>query len=115
MDARVRPPSRFLLRSGLLGFSFALGALAFWVLAAEALRPAAATSRERAQMAARIGVVRGDLWADYAAALEAGDAASAEDARAAAARSARLAPSQSRSWLMLARASARTNAVAAAV
>jgi hypothetical protein len=110
-------------------FALVLFLMGSWVAGAEFMRPppapfpgtaaaSAANERDRAGTAASIGVVRGDLWADYALAL-AGDvvgtsavAAAATpgqiaNARAAAERAATLAPHDGRLWLLLAMLDAR--------
>ena len=108
-------------------FAGILGLSAIWLLSAELIRPtlpffpedvatarAAAAHRGAAGAAARIGLVRGDLWTDYAMTLApdlsgkpTGDAAAAslqalEATRSAAMRGAELAPYDSRAWLLLA-------------
>src|SRR5215208_1057342 len=65
----------------LLGLACIVGASAIWILAAELMRPApgfqrvsanidstidASTQHSRADLAARIGLVRGDLWLEDA-------------------------------------------------
>ena len=72
-------PTHGLFRSTLLGFAFLLGCQAMWILVAEIFRPsasifpvraqaaaAAAAQRDQAALAARFGLIRGDLWAEYA-------------------------------------------------
>jgi hypothetical protein len=67
------------LRGALLVFAFVLACQAIWILVAEAYRPAPfafptdgqaaaaqAVNRDAATLAASIGVIRGDLWAECA-------------------------------------------------
>jgi hypothetical protein len=116
------------LRMGATVYAAVLGVAAVWMLTVELSRPTlpffpqdvatartAATHRGAAGAAAWIGLVRGNLWTDYAMALAApnlsgeprGDAANAslqalEGTRSAAMRAAELAPYDSRAWLLLA-------------
>ena len=65
-------------RATVISFACVLGSLAIWILAAEAVRPSNielaqqnpsdALRRDAALMAARIGLVRGDLWSEAASA-----------------------------------------------
>ncbi len=108
-----------------------LGALASWILAAELARPpspkfpaavvapAAEQDKDEAAAAARLGVIRGDLWADdailQAAGMQidfaAGGATAGSEslaaARAAAEQAVRLSPHDSRMWLLIAAIDAR--------
>jgi hypothetical protein len=127
ISLHLKNRSRAGFRLSAMIFAAILGLLAFWMLAADLLRPklaffptdaaaarAAAAQRDRAGIAAKIGLVRGDLWADYAMTLvpqlpkaaEKSGAAPGPDAdelaRAAAERAASLAPHDSRVWLLLA-------------
>jgi hypothetical protein len=114
------------------GFAGLLVLQAVWLLVVELVRPqmpyfvvdqaaaqAAKSNRARAVVAARIGLVRGDLWADDAISVSAGvvgnlfhfDGAPTEqtyaDAEQAALRAARLSPHDARAWLLLAAAALR--------
>jgi hypothetical protein len=103
-----RSPFRF--RVNVMIFAGVLGLQATWLLAAELIRP----TLSFAAVAASIGWVRGDLWADSAVALSSGlatkiegESASqmgepTEQAWAAAERAAKLAPHDARVWLLLA-------------
>src|SRR5437870_243978 len=107
MAPPIRPRSATVFR--LTSGTFALVALAasLWLLAADVL------GAQHATAAARIGLIRGDLWAeaalDEARALPApvADAATAEqrkiaeDVRELATRAATLSPTDSRIWLLL--------------
>jgi hypothetical protein len=75
----VAAPSQHRFRGALLAFAFVLACQAIWILAAEIYRPAPlafpadgqaaaaqAVNRNTATLAASIGVVRGDLWAECA-------------------------------------------------
>jgi hypothetical protein len=126
VELHLRTKTGLGLRLAAASFAAILGLLALWILATELLRPplpyfpadaaaakAAVAFRGRAGAAALIGLVRGELWTDYAetlldladrdrdpiVALEA-----AELLRPAAERAARLAPHDSRAWLLLAAA-----------
>jgi hypothetical protein len=108
-------------------FAAVLGLGAVWLLSVELVRPnlpffpddaanveAAATHRGAARAAAWIGLVRGNLWSDYAMTLApdlsaalAGDVPAAslqalDSTRTAAVRAAELAPYDTRAWLLLA-------------
>jgi hypothetical protein len=120
------------LRAGALAFAGIVGLGALWLTAAAVARPAprgfpadaagasaAAQDRGRATLAARLGAVRGDLWAQCAvtyadlAWTEPGpqaDAAHAQpldQARAVAERAVVAAPHDARMWLLLASLEAR--------
>jgi len=62
----------------------------------------AAADRSTAVLAASIGWLRGELWADAAIALASGPASNIAGARTFAERAARLSPHDSRVWLLLA-------------
>jgi hypothetical protein len=119
--------SQTVLRSGFLLLSTALAISGLWLLGAELSRPAipyfpadqaaadvAASHRAGAAMSASIGVIRGDLWADYATSLAAAllgnaDATPTDEGTSAAqntavtvSKAASLAPADSRVWLLLA-------------
>jgi hypothetical protein len=113
-------------RGGFLLYALVLGGLSIWILAAELSRPssiefpttaqaatAAAANRNAAAWAASFGVIRGDLWAEYA--LTFSDVAkqdrsrggapgnkALERAREVARRAVALAPHDARVWLVLA-------------
>lgn len=113
-----------LFRPYATGFASLLGLLATWTLAAEATRPslgyfpanaveakAVAQENSSAAAAAWFGWPRGDLWADYAITANAGliGAATAnspiradDHANEVAETAAMFAPSDARSWLLLA-------------
>jgi hypothetical protein len=72
-------PNHRLFRGAVLVFAFVLACQAAWILVAEFYRPAlpvfpanaqaagaAASQRSAAKLAASVGFVRGDLWAEYA-------------------------------------------------
>lgn len=104
------------------GFAVILGLLAVWTLAAEATRPslgyfptntaeAVALENSSAATAAWFGFPRGDLWTDYAVTANAGligaafaNSPSRSDGNAndVAETAAMFAPSDARSWLLLA-------------
>jgi hypothetical protein len=78
-DLNAAAPRRHWVRGALLLFAFVLACQAIWILAAEIYRPAPsafpangqaaavqAVNRNTATLAASIGVVRGDLWAECA-------------------------------------------------
>lgn len=113
------------LRVAAMVFATVLGLGGAWLAAVAAIRPdvpffpgnatgaeAAAADRGAAGTAAAIGMLRGDLWADYAITLapqiaatitpREAPAATLDAARAAALRAAALAPHDSRVWLLLA-------------
>jgi hypothetical protein len=121
----LSPGDRF--RLGMVTFGGVLGVAAMWILLVEIIRPtlpffpgdasaaqAAATHRTAAGMAASIGLIRGDLWADYAMTLapelsggftggsRGATAEAFDNARSAAVRAVELAPHDSRVWLLLA-------------
>jgi hypothetical protein len=136
---RSPEPQPRLLRSVLLGFASLLGLLGVWAFAVALTQPdmpyfpadparlnEAAAQDGPAQLAARLGVLRGDLWTDaaiaawaaYAAAPAAQKAALRERlaaSRAAAERAVGLAPHDARAWLVLAAAAAETKSAPAAV
>lgn len=113
-----------LLRPFATGFALLLGLLAAWIIAAELSRPslgsfpanaveakAVALKNAAAATTAWVGWPRGELWADYAVtanagaigAMNAGSSSRADDhANGVAETAARLAPSDARSWLLLA-------------
>ncbi|MBV8448008.1 MAG: kinase/pyrophosphorylase [Hyphomicrobiales bacterium] len=119
-----RPRAAFRVAATALAVILAIAAV--WILSAEALRPrlasfpaaaAAVTAtpieRDRAETAARVGLVRGDLWAEYAMTLvpqlpqeiiKGGTIGGhlAELSRKGAERAAGLSPHDSRIWLLLA-------------
>jgi hypothetical protein len=125
LHLKAKSRTGFRVGAAVLGVLLAFEAL--WILSAEAFRPrlasfpaaaaaaaVAPSERDKAELAAKIGLVRGDLWADYAMTLmpqlpqeiaRGGAVASshpAEVARAAAEKAASLAPHDSRIWLLLA-------------
>ncbi|MBV9567368.1 MAG: kinase/pyrophosphorylase [Hyphomicrobiales bacterium] len=126
ISLHLKTRSRAGFRLAATAFAVLLAVAALWILSAEALRPrlasfpaaaAAATAtpseRERGEMSARIGLVRGDLWAGYAMTLipqlpqeiaKGGTVTGrlAELARAAAEHAASLSPHDARIWLLLA-------------
>jgi hypothetical protein len=127
ISLHLKARSRTGFRVGVTVLAVLLAVEALWILSAEVLRPRLASfpaaaaaaavtpsERDKAELAAKIGLVRGDLWADYAMTLmpqlpqeiaRGGAVASsrpAEVARAAAQRAASLAPHDSRIWLLLA-------------
>jgi hypothetical protein len=127
ISLHLKTRSRTAFRLAAMVFAVLLAAEALWILSADALRPRLASfpagaaaaavtpsERDKAQMAAKIGLVRGDLWADYAMTLvpqlpqeivkggPGAPARQAELARTAAERAASLAPHDSRIWLLLA-------------
>jgi hypothetical protein len=126
INTEMHPSSINRFRATVLAFAFLLGSLAAWILAAEARRPrtieftsdaqfAAASYRRRdaAIMAARIGLVRGELWSEAAIAygdiLWSGDknapnadVAPFEQARAVTEQAIAYAPHDTRLWLLLA-------------
>lgn len=113
-----------LLRPFATGFALVLGLLATWIVAAEVLRPrlagflanaveakAMARQNSAAATAAWFGWPRGELWADYAMTAAAGSIGALngssltrtdDHAEEVAETAARLAPSDARSWLLLA-------------
>jgi hypothetical protein len=137
-------PSQVPFRLAVWGFAAVLAVQAMWLLAVELVRPRmpyfpsdqaaaelAQSKRAQAGWAAALGVVRGDLWADYASSLAGGmigdllgfgaaqaaqtsasqtsaaQASASADAERAALRAARLAPHDARAWLLLAAAASR--------
>jgi hypothetical protein len=117
---------------GFLGSAICLGVYAGWSLTAEIVRPprpsfpaertstqASAATQTQAAIAASIGIIRGDLWADDAIILGAGlendtlnpgplTIPTALAARAAAEKAAALEPCDSRMWLLIALTYAQT-------
>jgi hypothetical protein len=113
-----------LFRVGTAIFAGVLGVAAVWMLLVELIRPslpffpddptsveAAGAHRGAAAVAASIGLVRGDLWTDYAitqmsAEIRGSVTAAApeafEAARGATVRAVELAPHDARAWLLLA-------------
>jgi hypothetical protein len=127
VNLHLRAKAKPVLRPSVAVFAVVLGILGFWILAADLLRPGtmpyfpsdaatakvAAGFRERAGAAANVGLLRGELWTDYAAALlgatdRDGNAImtpeAADAVHSAAEHAARLAPHDSRAWLLLAAA-----------
>jgi hypothetical protein len=127
---RTSPVNRssLLLRRAVSVYGFLLGAASLWILLAELSRPGvtilpttrelaatAAAHRSDAMWAARIGVIRGELWAEAAftyANLAWADNASAQttvlqQANATATRAINLAPGNSAVWLLLAELASR--------
>jgi hypothetical protein len=127
LGRRINPSALNWLRPGAMIYAAVLGVAAVWMLTVELIRPtlpffpedvatarAAAAHRGAAGAAAWIGLVRGDLWTDYAMTLApdlsgkpTGDAAAAslqalEGTRSSAMRGAELAPYDARAWLLLA-------------
>ena len=123
-------PSHGLFRGAVLVFAFILACQAIWLITAEFCRPyspdfpgnvqaaaAAAANRNAAASAASFGLIRGDLWAEYALTYSdillgdertsAQTAEVIERAREVADRALGLAPHDARIWLLLARIDAR--------
>jgi hypothetical protein len=121
-----------IFRVGLMVSAVSLGAYAMWISGAEITRtrpPSFPIERgsesrlelERAAIAASIGIIRGDLWADYAILLSSrflnenmDDHASTSPGellavQAAVEKAATLAPHDSRIWLLLAMVYSQTN------
>jgi hypothetical protein len=122
----ITPSNIKIFRGSVLAFACLLGGLAAWILAAELLCPPgiefttdakSATStyahRDAATMAARVGLVRGDLWAKVAFTYgdmlwnqnkdtSIADGAPAERTRALAEQAIIYAPYDSRLWVLLA-------------
>jgi hypothetical protein len=121
----IRPANGF--RVGTAIFAGLLGLAAVWMLSVELIRPtlpffpidaaaaeATAAHRGAARAAAWVGLIRGDLWTDYAMTLApnlsgelTGNASATslqavDSARTAAVRAAELAPYDARAWLLLA-------------
>ena len=99
------------LRTIALVFALILALQAVWILLPEILSPSTATpstpSAETTDLAARIGWLRGDLWADYALALNPQfpsliEGSASQPNRAIAEYAAATAPFDSRVWLLLA-------------
>jgi hypothetical protein len=119
MSVAIPQRSQFAFPFCALVFAVLLGVQALWLLVPELARPripffpvdrasaeSAAEHRGLAGFAAEVGVVRGDLWADYALALSAGlldeSGDVAESTRNVAITAAKLVPTDSRMWLLLA-------------
>jgi hypothetical protein len=120
-------PNQRIFRSAVLVFAFILGWQAVWLITAEFFRPsspkfpesaqATADNRKAAALAASLGYIRGDLWAEYA--LTYSDILSVdgrtgaqsveviEHAREITNRALSLVPSDAQIWLLLARIDAR--------
>jgi hypothetical protein len=115
------------IRGAILLFGFVLGCQTVWILTAEFSRPssfelpataqaaaAASANRNAAAWAASFGVIRGDLWAEYALtyldilehdpsrSVGASDDKTIEHAREVANRALALSPYDARVWLVLA-------------
>jgi len=125
-DTQNRPSAINRFRVPVFAFACTLGALAAWILVAEALRPkgiefttdaqlagSAYPQRDAALRAARAGVIRGDLWSEAAFAYgdmlwsenkqaSNADAASFERINALTEQALRYAPHDSRLWLLFA-------------
>jgi hypothetical protein len=120
------------VRLGMMSLAGILGLGAAWILAVQFIRPtvpffpddaassqAAAAHRGAAGAAAWIGLIRGDLWTDYAITLApdlskefTGDRLATslqarQSVQAAAVRAVELAPFEARSWLLLADVNSR--------
>jgi len=133
-DLRMFLPALNWFGLGTTIFAAILGAAAVWLLSVEFIRPvlpffpvdaataeAMAAHRTAAGAAARIGLIRGELWTDYAMTLapdisgelaiptsaQLSEMASLESARAAAVAAAELAPYDTRAWLLMAGTDAR--------
>lgn len=117
--------SHSLFRGIVILFALVLGCQAIWILAAEFFRapssnlsanapPATAADRKTAALAASFGIIRGDLWGEYAltylnliqrdkpARMSVESSKTAEQAREVADRALALAPHDARIWLILA-------------
>ena len=122
---QTTPPSHRLFRGTTLVFALMLGCQAIWILTPEYYQPypiefprnveaanAARANRDTAELAASFGLIRGDLWANYALTysdeLWGNDHASTqppnvtEQARDIANRALSYAPYDARIWLLLA-------------
>jgi len=122
---RPDPPTTRKFRTTVLVFASVLGVIAIWILVAECLRPtielttdakyaaSICARRDAALEAARVGIVRGDLWSDVAVAYgcmlwtqdgnaSGPDVTSFENTQAATELAISLAPHDSRLWLLLA-------------
>lgn len=122
--------AQFRFRVAVLGLALVLGVLSLWMLVGELVRPAinslpidakmavaAAVHRNRAVLAARFGVIRGDLWSEaaftYADLLWADSAKGAEEsktfeqARATIVKALTYAPHRADVWILLAGLEAR--------
>lgn len=127
ITAREAQATAYPLRAGLLVFGLVLGLCGLWLLAPELLRPksvglahdktsaaAAGALHSKALLAARIGAIRGDLWAeaafadsslmwlDRAAVQDPANAARIERARSATEAALALSPINGEAWLFLA-------------
>jgi hypothetical protein len=135
-DLGGRMMTQFVFRLVIVFFSAVLGLQALWLLTIEVIRPQlpyfpagkaesdAAAHRLAASIAANVGIIRGDLWADYAIASSAellsgsedtkaaGSLEDIEKARAVAITAAASAPSNSRIWLLLAQIEQRRDGAA---
>jgi hypothetical protein len=121
-------PALNVFRLGATIFAWGLGLAAIWILTVEFIRPSlpyfpdtvaaaetVAAHRGGAAAAARIGLIRGSLWTDYAMSLApdlpggltdtglVNSLAALESTRAAAVRAAEFAPYDSRAWLLIAK------------
>lgn len=98
------------VRAAIAVLGCVLVSLGVWLLASESMRPAASARDEaNALRAARLGLVRGDLWLQAALSappeIHDGKSSSPDDVarvRAAAVKAVRLAPHESHGWLILA-------------
>jgi hypothetical protein len=136
-DLGGRMMTQFAFRLVIVFLSAVLGLQALWLLTIEVIRPqlpyfpaskaesdAAAAHRLAAGIAANVGIIRGDLWADYAITSSAellrgsedtkaaGSPEDIEKARAVAIAAATTAPSNSRMWLLLAEIEQRRDGAA---
>jgi hypothetical protein len=125
-----------LFRGIVLAFAFVLGCQATWILDSEFYRPllpgfpdnpqaaaAAAAVRNRAALAASLGVIRGDLWAEDALTYldlflrddrgnaRVQDTDTVDRARDVARRALSLAPHDARIWLVLAAVDSRSSSL----
>lgn len=121
----VTPPPQKFFRRATFAFAFVLGCQAAWILAAEIARPSPPTfptnvqaatetagDQNAAIVAASLGLIRADLWAECALIylneswgenrLTTQDSKTVEQARACANRTLTLAPHDARTWLVLA-------------
>jgi len=121
--SQVLPPVVHGFQAALAAFAVVLGSSAIWLLAPEALRPSpigfttdpqlaeqSYRHRDAAVTAARIGLIRGDLWSDAAFSYgniiwssdKNAERPPMEETRAVTQRAIRYAPHDSRLWLLLA-------------
>jgi hypothetical protein len=126
--AAMTPRSATGLRASAILLAVLVGLYALWLLTTEFIRPQTpyfpidtqqavtiGTHRSEAKIAAWLGLVRGDLWTDYAMALAfspvSEDADTADDRNkalhAATERAIALGPHDARAWLLLSKADAR--------